>query len=1526
MNRNHIAAAAVLVLCFCVLGFSQGNAQLGGIVSDSSKALIPGVTITVTNTETGVVATNITNDSGAYNFPSLQPGTAYKVTASLSGFQTKTVTNLDLGTSTNVRQDFQLGVAQAASTVVEIVSQADTLNTSATASVGDVLAAEQVRDLPLVGNNVLDLLKVLPGYRYSQFNTPGFGIYDVLGGQTLNTVNVTRDGLSVTDGRYSAELYGLSTTTNINPELVGEIRLILAPVDAELGRGNSQIQIQTRGGTNKYTGSAVWNIQNTALNANTWANNKRIVAGKWSPAPLDWRNAHDYTLTYGGPILKNKTFFFASWDQQISNTRTLQNPTVYTDTARQGIFRYWEQYNPGNAASQPPTTFGGATLTQGFWPSVDFSGNPRKPDFNSALDSSGNTVSYNGRLMCFSVFGNIKADGSPFTQADCGSPLAFAVTNPTGWDPLRPLPDSTQYIAKVLGAMPHANNFASGDGLNTAGYQYVRGTKGQGGGNAAVGVSPLVNRKQINLKIDQNFNASHKISVGYTYQRDDSADFVAAWPGGINGATQRRPQVLTATATSTLSASMLNEARFGIRREVTGEYLARESTDASIRDAANSWYLTGGTNAESGKAYPVAFTPAGVGNGIISIGSQGLGNITPLYNYADTFSWSHGKHAMKVGGELRFTGSNGYNGIFSGAGATMPTVAGGASTGLASVLASTVNTGIFTQLTNFLSAAPAGSTTGRANAANLLYFMNGSVASASMGRWIDDSSDVTKGHWEDITTKGQKYRDQLANEWSLFVKDDWKLTKNLTLNLGVRYDYYGSPYIGSGFTTTTKDQGAGLFGIGRGSTNNLFDRWLTPGNTFLTGYGSNVTAANALTCANGVSSQSPLIPVSNCDPNLMTQIEFVGPNTPNPNKVVIPVDKNNFGPAIGFAWQLPWLGEGKTVVRGGYQVTYAGAGRNGQGLDALLGGAPGATNSSTTNVADPNIAAVLATRALNLTDLSLLVPVTASSLPGAAIPIYGHAANFEAYDPSFRTPYTENITLQITRSMGKRLTLDARYVGTFGRKMEGTQNLNQPIVFDNPELLKALDDTRAGLDSPLFDLMFAGLDVHGVSGTGYGAVGTCVANPGKPGDGKDGCPVGQVFQHGSAQLRNNATFTSNLANGNYVGVISSLANSSTVTSGLQALPTGLTGVSARILRNGCDRLANGRYDPALPASATNIPTRCFSEDYFYPNPQFNNAFFTIPGFHGNFAHNNYHSGQLQVTARPTQGTTVQASYTLAKLLTDRYTTYVDPRNRDADYSIDYASIKHTILMTGTVELPIGPNKLFFPNATGWVARALERWQTSFIYNWGSGAPRDTFTGGFGGNGQHLYAAGGGNQPQARPDIVGPWENPQTDYQWNGPNHDSGTIYGFPSPYVTFKDPQCLKSVAATDSMGFNLQSNCTLNGLALVAPAGTPGAIDLGSGVFGIPVLQNPAPGHQGTQGARMLTLPGRWALDGNVSKTFRFSESKSLQFRFDATNILNHANPGEPTFDVMSANFGRVTADKASNSRAFQAQLRIGF
>ena len=259
MKRRMIAAALLLSVGLCLNVFGQVNSSIGGTIEDASKALIPGVTVTATNTQTGVSNTVITNESGAYNFAALIPGT-YKVAAELPGFKTYTYNDVQLSAGTPVRLNFTLevgGVAQA----VEVTVEANTLTTSSP-SIGETLNEKRLVDLPITSNNALDLVRILPGFRES----PGGNAFDSFAGLPSSTVNTVRDGLSVTDGRFQN---GVFSTTTMNPDLVGEVRLILAPVDAELGRGSAQVQIFTRSGTNQLRGSAVWNIQNSALDPNT---------------------------------------------------------------------------------------------------------------------------------------------------------------------------------------------------------------------------------------------------------------------------------------------------------------------------------------------------------------------------------------------------------------------------------------------------------------------------------------------------------------------------------------------------------------------------------------------------------------------------------------------------------------------------------------------------------------------------------------------------------------------------------------------------------------------------------------------------------------------------------------------------------------------------------------------------------------------------------------------------------------------------------------------------------------------------------------------------------------------------------------------------------------------------------------------------------------------------------------------------------------------------------------------------------
>src|SRR5262249_10541037 len=137
----------------------------------------------------GVVTTALSNESGAYNLPSLLPGT-YKVSAELSGFQTQSFTDVRLGNGEQVRLNFTLKVG-GLNTAVEVTVEADTVMATSSSCVGEVLKQTRVADLPNVTNNVLDLYRLIPGMRIDDTGNNG----SVSGLGNLGTVNITRDGV-----------------------------------------------------------------------------------------------------------------------------------------------------------------------------------------------------------------------------------------------------------------------------------------------------------------------------------------------------------------------------------------------------------------------------------------------------------------------------------------------------------------------------------------------------------------------------------------------------------------------------------------------------------------------------------------------------------------------------------------------------------------------------------------------------------------------------------------------------------------------------------------------------------------------------------------------------------------------------------------------------------------------------------------------------------------------------------------------------------------------------------------------------------------------------------------------------------------------------------------------------------------------------------------------------------------------------------------------------------------------------------
>jgi hypothetical protein len=250
-------------------------------------------------------------------------------------------------------------------------------------------------------------------------------------------------------------------------------------------------------------------------------------------------------------------------------------------------------------------------------------------------------------------------------------------------------------------------------------------------------------------------------------------------------------------------------------------------------------------------------------------------------------------------------------------------------------------------------------------------------------------------------------------------------------------------------------------------------------------------------------------------------------------------------------------------------------------------------------------------------------------------------------------------------------------------------------------------------------------------------------------------------------------------------------------------------------------------------------------------------------------------------------------------------TLIDPTNRELNYGAQPGSAL-TLRMNGNVELPFGPNKLVMGNSTGWVARAIERWQASFIYNAAStnyATANPAFA--------HLYGAfpnpGTTGWTVASPN----WVLPKGDLQWSG---NSGSLYG--NSYTSVQDPQCTDptQVAATDKMGTNLQPSnvCQLTALALRNADGTPGEV----------MLKYGKPGEVGNLGFNNFSYFGNWTLDMGLSKTFKVHESTSVQIRIDASNVLNHPTPAAPGF--TTGQFGVVT--NKTDERALQGQLRISF
>ena len=320
---------SLLLTCAALAQFE--SAVIVGTVRDANGGAVPGVTLTAKNDLTGITLTTKTDAEGNYIFPALRIGT-YQVTATQQGFANAVAGGLSLTVNARLRVDLALQVSSVNETVN--VTAASALLETDSSSKGQVIQAKQITELPLLSRTYSSLALLSPGVRESNSSNSGSvafrreGAYNVNGLRSVFN-NFILDGLD--NNFYGTTNQGFSNqAVQPSPDSVAEFRVMVNAYSAEFGRsGGAVMNVASKSGTNEYHGSA-WNfLQNNRMNATGFFK------------PVDNRkpqnNRNQYGFTAGGPIVKNRTFFFADYEGSRYRISPFSLTSVPNAAMRQGV-------------------------------------------------------------------------------------------------------------------------------------------------------------------------------------------------------------------------------------------------------------------------------------------------------------------------------------------------------------------------------------------------------------------------------------------------------------------------------------------------------------------------------------------------------------------------------------------------------------------------------------------------------------------------------------------------------------------------------------------------------------------------------------------------------------------------------------------------------------------------------------------------------------------------------------------------------------------------------------------------------------------------------------------------------------------------------------------------------------------------------------------------------------------------------------------------------------------------------------
>lgn len=800
MLKRKALVVAVLgsVFFLCPLLYSQANGSLSGTVADKTGSVIAGATVKITAQETGLTRETKTDGSGHYLAP-LLPVAHYTIRVESQGFQTAEQRDIRLQVDEQREINFSLNPASVSQTVEVSATEVAVETTNPT--LGQVITAEQVADLPLNGRNFVQLATLTPGTT-QQTNPNSFfsqGASSEVAARGTFSLSVGGSREQSTDWLLDNNNDDESTSGGIGVlptmDSIQEFKVLTYNYSAEYGtRAGPTVLVTTKQGTNKWHGALYEYLRNT-----------RFDAKSYFAAFKEKFNLNQFGGSLGGPIQKDKTFFFANYEAKRQRKGIPFTGLVPTQDMM-GVNGEYADYTNDALGVPRPGTFDGTKNADGFSDLV----NPY--DFQPFQCSGGLPTTVN-------------ADGSQVAGTSCniipitGGPTGYGLADPIG--------------LKMIAMYPQ-----SGVQNPTAGTNY-----------ANVPVRKL-DEGNATIRMDHNFSSKDTAFARFTY--DQANSFV---PGGSptwseqnafgsNQLISNHARNAVLSETHIFNSKNINQAYFGYNR-IFNHITSFGEFGAPICQAANIGILGANLNSKCPNAPPgLTQTPKDcLSCGMTSLlsaqywalGDRGFAPFqggTNVFTFSDTFDMIRGRHDIRVGMGIRFNQMN--------------------------VMTNGFQDGVYFQ----------GGGTGQPNQPFLSSFTGDNMADILLGQTESAIHDQT---FYGATT-GRRWK-----MWRPFVQDDWRVTNNLTLNLGVAWALV---------TPITEAQGRQAnFDFNKG-------QYLIAGRVPFTG------------CTNCVRSDG---------------------------NVGIKFDKTAFEPRIGLAWKP--FGSQNTAVRAGYAIYHdSGWSQGAQGL------------------------------------------------------------------------------------------------------------------------------------------------------------------------------------------------------------------------------------------------------------------------------------------------------------------------------------------------------------------------------------------------------------------------------------------------------------------------------------------------------------------------------------------------------------------------------------------------------------------